>query len=247
MNDHPLEIDSAAEVEEPWLDPLSPDALPADLLESGDAILDLDPGPPSWSATDASPSLVGDPGSDMAVWHQQERADSCAVAAQEFVLDAVTGRDFSESELVAQAEAHGWYTPGGGTPLEATGNLIEANGVPVERFAEGTMDDLERCLAEGERVVVGVDSSEVWEPGSGIVSDDLFDYPMPGQGADHAIEVIGVDRGHPSGPVVIVNDPGHPDGAGMMVPLDEFEGAWADSGHFMVATDVVPSGAGAVA
>ncbi|MBQ8015501.1 MAG: hypothetical protein IJ264_04865, partial [Clostridia bacterium] len=57
----------------------------------------------------------------------------------------------------------------------------------------------------------------------------------PDDGADHAVQVIGIDYSDPDNPMVILNDSGHPDGCGEMVPLDDFVDAWEDSGCQMIA------------
>ncbi|MFP3787209.1 hypothetical protein, partial [Burkholderia sp. SIMBA_024] len=59
---------------------------------------------------------------------------------------------------------------------------------------------------------------------------------MPGQDANHAVQVAAIDYSNPEQPIVILNDPGHPEGQGMRVPADEFVNAWNDSNNYMVAT-----------
>ena len=44
--------------------------------------------------------------------------------------------------------------------------------------------------------------------------------------ADHAVQVIGIDRTDPACPMVVLNDSGTPNGCGELVPLDVFENAW---------------------
>src|SRR5215210_2375922 len=46
----------------------------------------------------ASPNVVGSPAHDMQVWHQQAAADTCAVVAQEFVLESLTGHSYTEQQ-----------------------------------------------------------------------------------------------------------------------------------------------------
>jgi len=205
------------------------DAFDGDLSSAGDDTLEMqnfDPAQEQWDG-------AGDPAADMEHWHQQEEPDTCAIASQEFVLDSLTGQDFSEEQLREEAEANGWYTPGGGTPQADTGNLLEAHGLDVEREQGATIDELSSALADGEKVIVGVNAEKIWAPTAG--SGTVDEYPgIPGQGADHAVEVIGIEHDNPDGPIVVLNDPGHPDGRGMIVPLDEFEAAWQDSGDFAV-------------
>ena len=171
--------------------------------------------------------VVGDPEEAIDSWHWQETNSSCAVAAQEFVLEILTGREFDESDLRDLAEEQGWYDPNGGTAVEDVGNILEHMGLHVERSEGNSIEDLERCLDKGGEVIVGVDSDELWN-GS---SDDRFG---PGMDADHAIQVIGIDRTDPDQPMVIINDSGTNNGGGAMVPMDLFIEAWEDSGCFMV-------------
>lgn len=171
--------------------------------------------------------VIGDPAEAMENWHTQETGTSCAVASQEFVLETLTGRDFTEAELRDLAEQNGWYDPDGGTPMADVGNILEHMGLTVNRSQGNSVSDIEECLENGGEVIVGVDSSELWEG----ESDDFFG---PGMGADHAIQVIGIDRSNPDEPMVIINDSGCTNGCGAMIPLDEFMDAWEDSGCFMV-------------
>lgn len=172
-------------------------------------------------------SVIGNPEEDLDNWHLQETNSSCAVASQEFILEELTGMDFEEGTLRNIAEQNGWYDPNGGTSMEDVGNILEHMGLQVERSYNNDLDDLEECLANGGKIVVGVDSSEIWYR----EDDDPFG---PGDGADHAIEVIGIDRSNPSQPMVIVNDSGVANGCGAMIPFDIFRDAWEDSGYFMV-------------
>jgi hypothetical protein len=209
----------------------------------GDGVPDTE-NPDTQVATDSenlfdteNPDIVGDPEGDAANWHQQAEPDTCAVVSQEFILDEMTGRDFTEEELTQQALDNGWYTPGGGTPMECVGNLLEANGIEIEKEYGCTLDDISQKLADGENVIVGIDADETWYPG-GIDSDQVLSNVsgMPEQGSNHAVQVIGVDYSDPDNPVVILNDPGTPEGQGIRVDADDFMAAWEDSDNFMVST-----------
>lgn len=209
-------------------------------IESEPALDDMPPLPdvgaddlPNFDGANGTP-VAGDPLIDMQVWHEQETSSTCAVASQEFVLEQLTGEQFDESKLAAEAEANGWYQPGGGTPMADMDKLLETHGVPTETHENGTLDDLTAQLDAGNKLIVSVDASEIWEAGQDPTADDALDVPAPGMGADHAVQVAGiVDT--PNGQMVVLNDPGSPDGQGTMVPADEFTNAWADSGSFYVA------------
>ena len=179
--------------------------------------------------------VIGTPEQSMGVWHMQETDTSCAVASQEFILESFTGEDFSEAELRAESEQAGWWTPEGGTPMDDVGNLLEEHGIETEQEYGATSDELRDHLENGDKVIVGVDSDEVWAQGTSADDDtELGDSPgMPGQDVDHAVEVTGIVQ-TPEGEMVVLNDPGHPDGQGSMMPIEEFESAWADSDNFAV-------------
>ena len=186
--------------------------------------------------SDINSEMCGVPDDDMEHWHQQAYPDTCAIASQEFILDSVTGVDFSEDELRQQAIDNGWYTPGGGTPLDCMGNLLEANGVDVDKEYGCTLEDLSNKLQGGQKVIVAIDADEIWY--QGVDEDDYLSElnGMPGQGVNHAVQVIGIDNSDPNNPTVILNDPGTPDGQGSRIPADQFIDAWADSNSYMIST-----------
>ncbi len=172
--------------------------------------------------------LIGDPDAAIDSWHTQESQDTCAVVSQEFVLEMLTGEEFSEDDLRDLAEENGWYSPGGGTSMYDVGNILEHYGLNVERSEGNDISDIEQCLEDGGQVIVGVDSSELWTG----ESDDLF---FPGINGDgHALQVVGVDRSDDDNPMVIVNDSGVANGGCAEVSLDIFMEAWEDSGYYMV-------------
>lgn len=222
---------------DPWAsDPDPGISHPASVVLEGE-LPNFDPG------TDPA-HLIGDPASAMDDWHQQEAPDTCAIVSQEFVLEELTGQEFTEAELVSEATEQGWYVPGGGTPMADVGRVLEAHGVSVERYEGASLEDLQAAVASGQGVIVGVDAQELWTPGGDILNDDLVgDVPgIPGQDANHAVSVIGFDVSDPEHPMVILNDPGHPEGRGLMMPAEEFVGAWNDSGNFMVVAEAKGSG-----
>ncbi len=184
--------------------------------------------------------VIGDPGRDMECWHEQSYADDCAIVSQQFVLENLTGKHFSENELCREAVADGCYHPGSGTPADHVGHLLEEHGIPVERHFGGTTLELSDKLARGEKVIVAVNSQEIWMPEKEAnLNQTLNEHPgIPCQQADHAVEVTGIvyPESDPLHPKVVLNDPGSPDGGGMMIPLEQFEKAWAAGGHYVVAT-----------
>lgn len=168
--------------------------------------------------------IIGDVEEDMSNWHKQE-GNTCAVVAQEFILEALTNQEYDMDELRELAEEKGWYDDG--TPLWDVGNLLEYHGLEVDKFQGGTIKDIEECLEQGGKIIVSVDSDEVWQGDN----DDLF---LPGTDADHAVQLIGLDYSDPNNPMVILNDSGVSNGCGAMISMENFMDAWEDSGCFIV-------------
>lgn len=239
-SDHPpFSEDPVPAYDDPHLatpldDHLGPSGLDADQGWDADAAA----GNPHLEPAQAA-EVIGTPAADMQYWHYQTFDNTCAVVAQESVLESLTGQHFSEVSLRDEAMAHGWYTPSGGTPPADVGNLLEAHGIPVQQQTGASLIDIENQLAAGHKVIVGVNAEDIWNnvhPDGGAFP--LDSYPgIPGQVADHAVEVIGVDTSNPDGPMVILNDSGTPDGRGEEVPADVFEEAWSASDDFMVHTE----------
>lgn len=170
--------------------------------------------------TDAS-MVSGDPAEDMELWEYQGNTGRCAIYAQKFAIEAITGREISIEELVAVAEENGWFvdSPDGGTTSLNMNKLLEYYGVEHEMSFGNEMSEIEDALNDGNKVIVGVDSGQIWFGDE----NDIF---SPETTADHAVEVIGIDRSDPANPMVVLNDSGSPDGCGELVPLDVFENAW---------------------
>ena len=172
--------------------------------------------------------ISGDPAHSMEEWEFQGDTNRCAIYSQKFVIDELTGEDMDIEDLADLAEENGWFTEEGGTPLLNMNKILDYYGIDNEMSFHNDMDDLKECLDAGGKAIVSIDSGEVWEG----ESDSLFD---PSDGADHAVEVIGIDYSDPDDPMVILNDSGHPDGCGELVPMDTFIDAWEDGGCQMIA------------
>ena len=158
--------------------------------------------------------------------------DTCAIRSQEIIMRDF-GIDVSQETLIAESIAHGWYNPnGGGTNSMDVGNLLELHGIGVEKIQDASIEDLVNNLAQGRRIIVGVDSGELWEGGVGEELEDL----VLGEHADHALVVAGIDTTDPANPQVVLTDPGTGHVA-KSYPLEQFMDAWTDSGCYMVVTD----------
>jgi hypothetical protein len=209
-------------------------------------MFDFDDGFFSGNAVDSSididqwqPSTFGDDGviGSNGDYVQQTTDFTCAVVSQEMILHDF-GVDVSEAQLVYDAAKNGWLTDYGTSP-DDVGKLLELHGVPTHTNYNGNVESLASELAHGHKIIVGVDSNELWNGVS--LSDRVGEWLGWDKGADHAIVINGLDFSNPNDPQVIINDPGNPiDGAGKNYPLDQFLHAWGDSGFTYTATDNAP-------
>ncbi|MDR1385806.1 MAG: C39 family peptidase [Planctomycetaceae bacterium] len=185
----------------------------------------------SWTQMEFSHNIYGGDGT----YIPQTTDFTCAVVSQEMILHDF-GINVSEAELVYDAASHGWLTDNG-TSIGNMGKLLEYYGVSTHANYDGDIPSLVNELAHGHKVIVAVDSGELWNGQSFWQRLTGFDYPSP----DHAIVIDGVDFSDPNHPQVIINDPGHSNGDHQHYPLDHFLEAWNDSNCTYVATDNAPS------
>ena len=175
--------------------------------------------------------LVGDPRGDSEHWFEQSANGFCVPASIAQIVSEYTGVHFDdEQQFVARANELNVFEVGpDGVPgigVDGALALLEDAGVPASiEFGSG-VETLVDYLDEGRRVMLAVDSGEIWQ--GEAVEDNA---------PDHALVVSGVDVGRG---VVIVSDPGDPDGNQKEYPIDVFEDAWADSGYAAVVCDVTP-------
>lgn len=182
--------------------------------------------------------IVGTPEIDTAVWDgKQNYDDTCAIRAQEFILEQFTGQEIDETALVQVAEASGWYEPGVGTPNVHIGNLLDKYGIPVAKYEGANAFDLANELAQGHKVMIAVDKDELWQIEGELDSIDQLAGIDPG--SDHAVVVSGIDTADPdpNNWQVYVSDPGTGEPAARY-PMAQFLDAWQDSNFYMVATQV---------
>ena len=201
----------------------------ADSLATGDPALDIDlsdvDAPTSPSDADA---VHGNPAQWTINWFYQQFDGYCGPAVVGQLVAEYTEADISDPRhLVDRAVELGLMAgddPAGGMTLPDIEILLEDQGVPAT-ISSGSLDDLRSALDNGQGVVAMVDSGEIWKPEHEGVEDNR---------PDHVLVVAGIDdaRG-----VVILSDPGVPDGNQLEVPIEQFEQAWADSGHQMLVAD----------
>jgi hypothetical protein len=201
-----------------------------ELLEQGTASLAQDLG-----ASEVRPEpTFGTPGEDSAFWEgKQQLPDDCAIKCQQFILEQFTRETVTEGTLVREAMEQGWYTPGGGTRIADVGNLLELHGVAVTHYEHADQFHLAMELAQGHKVIVGVESGALWHQNP--LLDALRDSLGIHVAADHAVVVSGIDTSDPQNVLVQVSDPGTGQPLATY-PMEQFLEAWRGSDFFMVAT-----------
>ena len=168
---------------------------------------------------------------------QQQYSDTCAIKSQQIILNEF-GIDVNEDQLVQFSYENGWYSgDGSGTLPQDVGNLLESANIPVTRQTDANVFNLVSELSQGHKVIVGVDSGELWHNKFWGWLNDFFMGDTP----DHALIVAGIDTSDPDNVMVIVDDPGTGE-YHKAYPLDQFMDAWSDAQCYMVSTDIpVPS------
>lgn len=162
---------------------------------------------------------------------------SCAVRSQQIIMRDY-GIQIQQKDLMDYAAEKGWYNPDlkhGGTPTKDIGNLLETCGISTHTSYDNTVYDLVKELESGHRVIVTVDSKELWtEPGS-----EEWKFFQSMKNPNHALVVAGarIDPLHPENSTVILTDPGRGD-AFIEYKMGHFVQAWQDSDFYMMATDV---------
>jgi len=172
--------------------------------------------------------VYGDPVEWSVNWFFQQIDGYCGPSSAAQVIAQYTGVVIDDpQQLVDRALELGLMQdgdPARGMTLPNLEILLEDQGVPCT-VQDSSIDDLKTKLEDGYGVIAMVDSGEIWNPDQEAGEDDT---------ADHFLVVAGIDetRG-----VVILSDPGAPNGNQLEVPIDQFENAWADSGCTMLVAD----------
>ena len=172
-------------------------------------------------------SIIGEPLEDMEHWHLQGEMRSCVISCQEFMAEGLLNKEFDEKALIHFAEERGWYE--NGTTCNDAGNILEYLGLDVESQFDCEMDDIEDVLESGGKVMVSVNNHLLANPELSI---------LPFWDANHAVEVIGIDKSNEDHIKVILNDPGVENGCGIEHDLDDFMEAWESGGNFMIGAFV---------
>lgn len=152
-------------------------------------------------------------------WHYQEGPNDCGVYSQAGILEA-DGKPFEIEKFRNQAIADGSFAPQDGMKANQLGDLLEENGVEVNRFDGASFQDLEQELQMGKGVVTSVDTEPLW-----------------GSPGGHALWITGMEIDKDGKPVnITANDSGLSDGQAVKYPYEDFKEAWLAYHNQMVST-----------
>lgn len=184
-----------------------------------------DPVDPGTTDAGLDDGFHGDPPGDMTYHQTQPGPVDCLPTSVAMTLSDLTGEDVPAGDLVAMANENGFMTDTGMSAENAL-TLFESYGVDAE-LSSGTVDGLRDALDNGDSIVVGIDSADLYAGGGGPFDEGLD--------TGHAVVITGIDDGPPGS--VYINDPGFPDGAGVEIPLDQFLDSWEDTDNTMVVAE----------
>lgn len=178
----------------------------------------------------------GEPLDDASHWRLQAGANSCAVVAQASIYEAITGNLMSEAQACQIAEQQGWFDPEIGTRPDQLGAFLNGLGIETHSQYDGTLEDIAQALAQGQKVLVGLDPNEVWNP----LRNPLTDQPLEQPDGGHAVWVTGLTT-MPDGSVqVMVNDSGISHGRMCSIDAKDFLNAWDDFGNHLIVAEASP-------
>lgn len=193
-------------------------------------------------------NIIGEDQSDY--FQPQMSSFDCAVAAQVSIINQFLPSSIPLEEGLYVSAENGWTTTEGTDPSNM-GRLMDAYDIPVHQVHDASIEQLASELQAGHRVIVGVNSDELWDTGA---SGDFWNWFIEVFGLDsaeftpanHAVVVTGIDMSDKDNPMVIVNDSGDPDGESREYPLRDFMDAWENSGFHYVATSEPPPDGSAI-
>jgi len=176
-------------------------------------------------------SVHGDPMAEIPYHQAQVGPNDCLPTSVAMVLTEITGSEVPQGDLVDLANELDLLGPTG-MSMEGGLQLLEHYGVDAE-VQTGSMDDLRTMLDNGDPIIIGLDSDDLYGEGDAPFTDDLV--------AGHAVVITGIDD---EAGVVYINDPGFPDGAGVAISIEAFEDAWADADNTMIVAEAAGDDAG---
>jgi hypothetical protein len=170
--------------------------------------------------------FYGDPAAAAPYWRRQHDSN-CAEMAVADVVGQVTGHEPTEQQINATAKATrsvahpgSIWSPGGATNNQDLPVLLAHYGVQ-SATEQSTLGALEEDVAQGRKVIAGVNSQILWNQRGNRSQED------------HSVVVTGIDT---RAGLVHLNDSGSDTGRDEQVPIATFEKSWAASQNFALVT-----------
>jgi hypothetical protein len=173
--------------------------------------------------------ITGDPVGDPDFFDKQDDCNSCAIATTSMILQNL-GYDFGEEFLADYFQEYGAYDPTVGTAPHLIADAINVlseltnsdfHAAEIKNFS---VDELKQILKSGEKILVGVDSFELYRD-SELTLNEFRGIPDSG----HAIQLIGIIESSLD-TTVVLNDPAIENGTGIKVPIERFLNSTDDFG-----------------
>lgn len=172
----------------------------------------------------------------------QQHGNSCVWNAQYQVMKDY-GFTGTADDLVTAAYEQGLYDPVNGTSAQYMSTALEAFGVKCDVYDNGNVYDLLSAVVEGKKVIVSVDSNELWaDTKFGRIVEWIKDLFPAAHGANHALVVSGFDNSDPSNPTIVLTDTGSGQAA-VGYPVKKFVDAWQDGNCHMIIPQEPPPAA----
>jgi LysM repeat protein len=173
-------------------------------------------------------AIYGEPAAASQDWFLQAGNGYCLPASLTQVVSEVSGVDLPDESLIDARLSELGTDPGpNGLPLAAGVPLLQSYGIEAHVEQGASLGELANYLNEGRSIILGVNADEIWY-GQNDPTDN------PSGGANHAVVVTAIDT---TDGVVVLSDPGNPDGNEETVPLTAFEEAWAAGDNQLLVVD----------
>lgn len=173
---------------------------------------------------DALRNMSGDPVHDIPLWKRQSEQYSCVASCESFVLRSEVNPEITEAQLIREGTEREIYNPERGILLKDIGKLAESHGMIRECIQNSSLEQIENIQNDGGKVIALVSGGKMAFP-------NRFGFFR----ADHAVQVVSIDRNDPKDVRVILNDPGREDGQGISVPADIYLRAWRTGKNTIIA------------
>ncbi len=180
-------------------------------------------------------NLTGNPEKSISNFEPQQFDNTCVIAVEHNIIAEQTGQNISQTTLYQESLNDHVLTsegiPGILAPLE-----LSHDGVSAVVHPHGAIADLEILVNRGESVMTPVDGQYLAQPDSGSILHNMTS-PVAPHHADHVVQFTGtLEIGGNS--YAVINDPAVSHGTGQLIPMEQFQTAWNQSGDMYITTNM---------